>query len=77
MSTGVVTFEVDHGGSVIRIVGNRKGLRALAEEISALVDQYQDGQTLPLLNDSLAIARGGTDIAELVCDDSILSEGRS
>jgi len=77
MSSGVVTFEVDHDGSVIRIIGNRAGLRALAEEISALVEQYQDGQTLPLANDCLAIARGGTDIAELVCDDSIRSEGKS
>ena len=77
MKPGVVTFEVDHGWSVIRIVGNEQGLRALADEIASLVGQYQDGVTLPLMNEALSLARGGTDIAELVCDDSITSEGKS
>ncbi len=77
MSKPAVTFEIDHDGSVVRIVGNQAGLNLLINEMATLLIGYRHGATLPLGNPGLCIARGGTDIIELVCDDKIQSEGCS
>jgi len=77
MEVPACTFQLDHGGSVIRIIGNRSGLQKLVEELTACVNRYADGEAIPLVNDALCIYQGGTDVVEYVCDDAIKSESKS
>ena len=77
MEIPACTFQIDHNGSVVRIVGNKSGLQALAQELTSFSARYESGQTIPLMNSALCIHQGGTDIVEYVCDDSIKSEKNS